>query len=197
MSITILKMGRESIDRAAEAIDRGGVIVFPTDTLYGLGCNPFIQEAVERVFTIKKRRDKPLPVLASTMERLEEICIFDERSISLAERFWPGGLTLVLPARVGVPASLDSETIAVRIPGHREALELIDTCHGLLVGTSANITDGEPPRRVEEAVAQLGGTVDLYLDGGPVLGLPSTVIDLSGGEAVILRRGATSLDGVL
>ncbi len=190
MGSSMLKVSGESIKRASEIVRGGGVIVYPTDTVYGLGCDPFDVEAVARVFRLKKRSDKPLPVLGSNIEILEEICTFNDRSHKLAKRFWPGALTMVLPAKARFPAALEGDTIAVRTPGNGDTLELIEAVGGLIVGTSANISYRKPARTVFEAHSQMGDSVDLFLDGGVLLGVPSTVVDLSGDKVMILRRGA-------
>ncbi len=194
MGSSIMKIGEEGIRVAARIVLSGGVVVYPTDTVYGLGCDPFNMKAVSRVFRLKERSNKPLPVLGSNIEKLREICVFNERSLELAERFWPGMLTIVLPARVAVPAALKGDTIAVRVPGRKDTLELIETVGGLIVGTSANISNRPSAKTVFEAHSQLGKSVDLFLDGGDLSGVPSTVVNLVGGEAMILRRGALDLE---
>ncbi|NIM44459.1 MAG: threonylcarbamoyl-AMP synthase [Nitrososphaeria archaeon] len=194
MRINIPILFREDIEKASKIVSQGGLIVYPTDTVYGLGCDPFNIEAVERVFRVKRRGKKPLPVLATSRRRLEEICCFNEKAVKLGDRFWPGKLTLVLEAKVEIPCALKGVTVAVRVPGNHDTLKLIEACGGFLVGTSANLSGGHLPRSVSEARIQLGDSIDLYLDGGPTVGMPSTVVDLSSGRVEVLRVGA--LDAV-
>lgn len=191
--IRVLELSFESIREAAEVVSRGGLIIYPTDTVYGLGCDPMNESSVKRVYEVKRRRDKPLPILGSSIEALSKICSFNDLSIKLAKRFWPGALTIVLPSRVKILANLYMDSIAVRIPNHREVLELIRLCGGLLVGTSANISGMPSPKSVSEAVKQIGGGVDLAIDGGILPGKPSTIIDLTKPKPMVLREGPLSV----
>jgi len=187
---------RRLLRRAAEAAAGGGLVVYPTDTLYGLGTNPFLDEALERLFRAKERPpERPVPVLGSSVEALERLVVFTEEARLLAERFWPGPLTLVLPLRPGAraPRLLHAGTgrLGVRVPGHRVALALIEEAGGVLTGTSANIHRRPPARTAEEALEQLDGRVDYVVDAGPApLGKPSTVLDLSVEPPRLVREGA-------
>ena len=192
--VEVLDCSLESLAKAAEAVARGGLIVYPTDTVYGLGCNPYHGEAVKRVFEVKGRMGKPLPLLVSSPHEAFRIAEFNPNALKAAGLFWPGALTLVLKAKPQAPRGLGGGSlIGVRWPRHREACRLIMLCGGLLVGTSANPT-GEPPAlTAEEAEDKLGGSVDLILDGGRApLGKPSTVLDLSNSKPKLLRVGAIS-----
>ena len=190
--------GWDLIPRVAEVVKRGGLVVYPTDTLYGLGADPFNREAVLRVYRAKGRPlDRPLPVLVSSLEAAERLVVFTPEARRLAERFWPGALTLVLPLRgdAGVPRELHAGTgrLAVRMPGHPVALRLIEEAGGALTGTSANRHREPPPRTALEALQQLGQAVDIVIDSGPApRGEPSTIVDLSGGEPLLIRRGAVA-----
>ncbi len=187
---------RKLLRRAAEAAAAGGLVVYPTDTLYGLGTNPFLEEALERLFRVKERPpDRPVPVLGSSAEALERLVAFTPEARRLAERFWPGPLTLILPVRPGtrVPRLLHAGTgrIGVRVPGHRVALVLIEEAGGVLTGTSANIHRRPPARTAGEALEQLDGRVDYVVDAGPApLGRPSTVVDLTAEPPRLVREGA-------
>lgn len=188
--------GIEGFAEAVQALDRGDVIVMPTDTVYGLAARPDIAGAVEAIFAIKRRADdQPLPVLGADLTALGGVVRFDERARALGRRFWPGPLTLVLPRADSFPFDLGddcSDTVAVRIPALEPALELL-TATGPLAVTSANRSGAPPATTAEEARAALGDEVDVFIDAGRVGGAPSTVLDLVGGER-ILRQGALSED---
>jgi len=196
----ILKATVENILAASKIVRRGGLVVYPTDTVYGLGCDPLNVEAVKRLFKAKGERKKPLPILASDIEHVEKIAYLSERARKIAARFWPGPLTLVVPKKPALPdvvtCSLDS--VGVRIPKHDIALHLIHLSKGLLVGTSANKTGEKPPQTAYEAAEQLGKEVNVILDGGPTaLGTPSTVVDLTSEKSKILREGPIRLEDIL
>jgi L-threonylcarbamoyladenylate synthase len=196
----IMKATKATIQRAAQTVEKGGVIIYPTDTVYGLGCNLFNEDSVKRVFKIKGERTKPLPILASNVKEIEKIAQVTEKTIKLAEKFWPGPLTMVLPKKPLlsniVTCNLDS--VAVRVPNHEVALELIRLSGGLLVGTSANKSGKKPPQTASEAAKQIGEEVDVILDGGPTpIGASSTIIDLTGEKPRILRRGPIRMDDII
>ncbi|MFQ5950674.1 MAG: L-threonylcarbamoyladenylate synthase [Candidatus Geothermarchaeales archaeon] len=192
-----MRIGHETIRLASRIIAGGGLVVFPTDTVYGLGCDPSDDQAVGRVFLAKRKARTPLPVLGSGMKSLRSLCHFNERSLRVAKAFWPGRVTIVLPARKYIPAAAGRDTLGVRVPRDSVALDLIERCGGLLAGTSANVTGRKAPAEVDGAFRQLGEAVDLYLDGGETLGTPSTVVDLAGDEPHLLRRGAIPFDEIL
>jgi len=196
----VLTANEKTIRIAAQTVRKGGVIVYPTDTVYGLGCDPFNQEAVKRIFTIKGERTKPLPILASNIKEAEKIAHITEKAQKLAEKFWPGPLTMVLLKKPSlldvVTCGLDS--VGVRVPNHPVALELIREAGGLLVGTSANKSGEKPPQTAEEVARQIGEEVDLVLDGGfAPLGESSTIVDLIMGTPRILRHGPVKVDDIL
>ncbi len=193
----ILTAKEDNILRASRIIARGGLVVYPTDTVYGLGCDPLNIEAVTRVLNVKGEREKPLPILASDINSVKKIGFVSERAGRIAARFWPGPLTIVVPKKPVLPnlVTCTLNSVGVRIPQHEVALRLISLSNGLLVGTSANKTGEKPPRTAQEAAEQLGKEVDLILDGGPApLGVPSTVVDLSQEKLKILREGSISLE---
>lgn len=193
MAPLVVGASEESILEAARIVKRGGIVVYPTDTVYGLGCDPFNEEAVRRLFKVKRRPDKPLPVLALNLKNAERIAHFSEEARKVAQRFWPGGLTLVLPKKEALPSIVTAglKSVAVRVPNHPVALKLIELCGGLLIGTSANVSGGEPSTTAQEAQKQLGRAVDAILNGGAAtLTKPSTILDLTSGTPSILREGA-------
>jgi len=196
----ILKATADNLATASQILIDGGLVAYPTDTVYGLGCNPFIIKALKRVFKVKGERDKPLPILASDVESIERIAFLLGRARKIAARFWPGPLTLVVPKKTVLPevATCNLNSVGVRIPKHDVALRLIRLSNGLLVGTSANKTGAKPPCTAQETAEQLGEEVDLILDGGPVpLGTPSTVVDLTQEKTKILREGPIRLEEIL
>jgi len=180
---------------ASRRVKEGGLVVYPTDTVYGLGCDPFNIEAVKRVFRLKGERRKPLPILASSIDYVEKIAFLSREAEKIAKRFWPGPLTLVVLKKPVLPevVTCNLNSVGVRVPNHNVALQLISLSNGLLVGTSANKTGEKSPRTAQEAAEQLGKEVDIILDGGPAtLGLPSIVVDLTSKKPRILRKGPIS-----
>jgi len=196
----VLKPTEKNIQLAANIIKRGGLVVYPTDTVYGLGCNPLDEKALEKAFKAKQRRDKPFPILAYSITDAQKIAHLTKEAKKLAKKYWPGPLTMVLLKKETLPnlATCNQKTVGVRIPNHEIALKLIHLSNGLLVGTSANKTGEPPPRNVQEAINQLGEKIDVYLDAGPVKhGIPSTVIDLTAQPPRLLRKGPISLEEIL
>jgi len=194
--LRIFETTKDNILFASEAVKNGGLVVYPTDTVYGLGCNPFNIEAVERVFRVKGERRKPLPILASSIDSVEKIAFLSQEAKKIAKRFWPGPLTLVLPKKPPLPdlVTCKLNSVGVRVPKHDIALQLISLSNGLLVGTSANRTGEKPPLTAHEAAQQLGEGVDVILNGGPAtFGVSSTVVDLTSKKLRILREGPISL----
>jgi len=190
---------RENIRVAAEIVRQGGLVVYPTDTVYGLGCDPFNINAVEKLILVKGTRAKPLPILSNSLSEIERIVELSGKARRIGEKFCPGPLTLVLTKKLLPSITISSlMTVGVRIPDHAVALELIKLSGGLLVGTSANKTGAKPPSTAFEASEQLKDEVDAYLDGGVAeLGISSTVVDLIGEKPRLLRRGSVSLEEVL
>jgi len=195
----ILKATLENVRAAAEIVKKGGLIVYPTDTVYGLGCDPFNISAVEKLIRVKGTRDKPLPILAYSLNDIERVAELSEKARRIGEKFWPGPLTLILPRkRPSDIITFSLTTIGVRIPNHKVALKLIGLSGGLLIGTSANKTGVQPPSNAAEAYEQLNGKVDVILDGGMVkLGVSSTILDLTCERLKILRNGPVNLEDIM
>lgn len=191
MTAATLAFDRGSIPKAAAAVRGGGLVVYPTDTVYGLGCDPLNGNAVDRLFRAKGRGSKAVPVLCSSAARAAELVSLNEKALGLASMHWPGPLTIVAALRRELPAALTQGTgnLGVRVPGSALCLELIDACGGWLAGTSANISGEPSSRTAAEAQRQLGSAVDLILDGGPLEGKESTVVQVSGDTVTILRTG--------
>lgn len=179
---------------AAEILRSGGLVVFPTDTVYGLGADPSNAEAIRRIYEAKGRPDeKAIVWLVDSLDRVQTICRVDSAAVRLAQEFWPGPLTLILP-RLTHPRD-NLPTLGVRVPAHPAALSLIRAFGGAIATTSAN-KSGEPSARTaDEALVHIGPWVDLIIDGGPApVGVESTVLDLSSGQPRILRVGALAPD---
>lgn len=198
----IVKINPRDIDyglikHAARILQTGGLVIFPTDTLYGLGANIYDDVATKRVFEIKKRPlNKSLPVLIADSKELASLAQeIPPLAKALIDSFWPGQLTLIFKktGKVSTILTGGKDTVAVRIPDHPISLALIREAGFPLTGPSANITGVEPPTTAEEAAKTLGDMVDLIIDTGPCpVGAPSTVLDLTGSKPRILREGAIS-----
>jgi len=181
------------VKEAVQILKKGGVIVLPTDTVYGLGADAFNSKAVDRIYEIKNRpRHLPLPLLLSDVSQITMIAeSVPEVGWFLASRFWPGGLTLVLPKIASLPSYLTrGPTIAVRIPNHPICLALIEGLGRPIIGTSANISGRPSCLTTDEVKQQLGDKVDLIIDGGKCPGGgESTIVDVTGEVPVVLRQG--------
>lgn len=184
----------EAIREAVEILQRGGLVAFPTDTVYGVAAHGFQAQAIERLYEAKIRpRDKAIPLLLAGAEDLPRVARrVPEPARRLAVRFWPGGLTLVLPRAEDLPPVLTAggDSVAVRVPDHPVALRLIRTVGAPLATTSANLSGGPNPVTAADVLRQLGGRIELILDGGTCPGgIPSTVLDLTVDPPRILREG--------
>ena len=182
---------------AGSLLSGGGVVAYPTDTLYGLGAVVTNLPAVERVLVIKGRSAAlGLPVLVGSAGQLSRLAVeVPDLAMELAERFWPGGLTLVLRKHPSISDLVTGgATIAVRQPDHPAPLALIRQCGSPITGTSANRSGGAQPVDAQEVLSQLEGEVDMLLDGGRCLGgVPSTILDVSTDPPRVLRAGVIPL----
>lgn len=197
----VLPASEEAIATAARILAEGGLVAFPTDTVYGVGAHVFQPDAVERIYVAKIRpRDKAIPILLARADDLPLVAEgITETAWLLAERFWPGGLTLVLPRKDNVPdiVSAGGPTVAVRVPDHPVFLALIAALGAPLAGTSANLSGRPSPVTAQEVEAELGGRIELILDGGRCPGgTPSTVLDLTADPPTILRAGAIGVEEI-
>lgn len=189
------------VDRAIKILRAGGIVVYPTDTVYGLGCNALNSEAVERIYRVKQRpSNQPLPVLLADVTELDVVVqSVPEIARFLISRFWPGGLTVVLPKTASVPSivTAGSDKVAVRIPNHVAPITIIRGLDAPIIGTSANISDKPSPVTPEEVKQQLGDAVDLIIDAGRCPGgIESTVVDFMEDKPIILRQGIISEDEI-
>jgi L-threonylcarbamoyladenylate synthase len=185
----------EHIQEASQVLARGGLVAFPTDTLYALGASALDPRAIERVLTVKGRHHgKPLSVLLPSAALASELAAeLPEAVRGLMQAFWPGPLTVVVRASSAVPALLTAATgtVGLRVPAGRVAQQLLAAFGGPVIGTSANKAGGADPADARAVQKAIGGQIDLILDGGRVaLGIPSTVIDCTHEPARILREGS-------
>jgi L-threonylcarbamoyladenylate synthase len=193
---TVNASSPDAIPRALEVLASGGLVAFPTDTVYGVGSLVFDGKAVEAIYLAKDRPvEKAIPVLLGDAEDLDKIASeVPAMARRLALRFWPGPLTLVVPKKLTLPESVSAtDTVGVRVPDHPVARALLRAA-GPMAVTSANISGQASPSTAEEVLAQLGGRIELILDGGKTPGgVPSTVVDCTASEPVILRVGPVTL----
>jgi L-threonylcarbamoyladenylate synthase len=191
-----------ALARAAETIAAGGVVAFPTDTLYGLAVDPRQPAAVDVLYRIKGRdASQPIPLIAASEAQVEE-CVgrLSDLARRLSGRCWPGPLTLVVEAAPGLAAALHSASgrVAVRVPAHAVARALPKLVGYVVTSTSANPSGLAAPATPDEVTEMVGRSVDLLLDGGPAPGgPPSTVVDVTGPNPVLLRAGAVAWERVL
>ena len=196
----LIAINSENIEDAAELVLAGQLIAYPTDTVYGLGCNPFDADAVYRLVRAKERVKGSLPILVSSLNDAEHLAELNQIARALASKFWPGTLTLVVMSKSDFPRIVTSHSslVGLRIPNHEMARRLIHECGGALIGTSANISGHPSLRTAEEVFGELQGRVELVLDGGPSpLGKESTVVRVLGDEVTVLREAAISQDDIL
>jgi L-threonylcarbamoyladenylate synthase len=192
-----------SIRAAVETARAGGIIAFPTDTLFGVAVDGRNTEAVQRVFQVKRRPlDKPLPLLLGDAAAVGEVIQEDYLAAGarkLMHRYWPGALTIVLPARPGlVEGTHQSGKVAVRVPNHPVALTVLRSFGGPLATTSANISGMEGARNPEEVAESIGEGIDVLLVGGPSLReVASTIIDMTVDPPELIRAGAIPWDELI
>jgi L-threonylcarbamoyladenylate synthase len=179
----------EKIETAAAVLRQGGLVAFPTETVYGIGADYRNERAKERLYRIKNRpKDKPFTLLIAKLDQVKNVLgIMPEAAVKISETFWPGPLTVVLESIEGLKCGF-------RMPDHRVALDLINACGAPLFAPSANLTGQPPALNAEEVLKTFNGKVEMILDGGKVLlGKESTVLDLTTAPYKILREGAVSL----
>ena len=186
-----------AVHQALQVLRSGGLVAFPTDTVYGVGAHAFSPWAVERIYHVKGRSlSKPIPLLLDSVDRLGQVAEdIPREAVLLAKRFWPGPLTIVLTRSPNVPdvVTAGGPSVAVRVPDHEFALRLISAAGGALAATSANLSGHPDPVTAPEVLEYLQGRIDLVVDGGPCPGgVPSTVVDVTGKSPRIVRKGAIS-----
>ena len=184
----------EELEEACRILQKGGLVAFPTETVYGLGGDAMHPEASAKIYAAKGRpSDNPLIVHIADMDALEDIAqSVPEAAVKLADHFWPGPLTMIFPKKEAVPKSTTGglETVAVRMPSHPVARALIRESGVYIAAPSANTSGRPSPTKAEHVKEDLDGRIDMILDGGAVgIGLESTIVDLSTGVPTILRPG--------
>ena len=188
------------IQTALQVLHSGGIVAFPTDTVYGLGSLAFDNAAIESIYTAKDRPiEKAIPILIGDLSDLDQVADdIPNMALRLASRFWPGPLTCIVPKKLTLPLAVSTtHTVAVRIPDHSDARALLRAA-GPMAVTSANISGQPSPSTAQEAYEQLNGRIPLILDGGKTQGgIPSTLVDCTGEKPAILREGPISLAELL
>ena len=189
----------EGIRKSVEIIENGGVIIFPTDTVYGIGCNPYDANAVKKIYEIKSREKiKSLPVLVSSIEIVKQISIIDEFTEKIIKKYWPGPLTLILKLKdKNLKKSLNLEDkIAVRIPNSVCTLKLLNKCN-LLVGTSANVSGDSSFTDPQECMKNVKN-YDIFVDGGTITSKgESTIIEIENEKIHVIREGALKKEDIV
>lgn len=186
-----------SIDRAVAALEAGGVVVVPTDTVYGLVAKADLSDAVDRIFEIKGRpQAKTLQLLVADAGSLDRFGRPGDEARRLADRYWPGPLTIIVVASDRAPASVTSEgTVGIRMPDHDTALEVVRRV-GPLAATSANRSNEPTPAELAAIRSIFAAGVDVYLDGGRIEGRASTIVDVTQERPILVREGAISADEI-
>lgn len=197
LKINSKKPEKEKIKLAARILKEGGLVAFPTDTVYGLAADAKSTQAVKKIFKVKKRpRANPLPILIAKKSDLKKYALHvPAETKKLMNKFWPGPLTLVLKKKkiISDAVTAGKNSVGVRIPDNKVALALIQTLGRPLAATSANISDKKSPTAAREVEKYLNNKIDLILDGGKTkLGAESTVLDCTTSPPIILRSGAIS-----
>jgi L-threonylcarbamoyladenylate synthase len=190
---------KEGIEKASQIINEGGIAVYPTDTVYGIGCTPYNKTAVEKIYEIKSRNIiKSLPVLTYSKETAEKIVHFDNITEKIVEKFWPGPLTVILEVideKIKESLRLDNK-IAIRVPNHQCTLDLLQKCN-YLVGTSANISGNSSYKDQKDCLRDLKG-YDVFVDGGIISSEgESTIIEIENEDIKIIREGSLTKEEIL
>ena len=192
-----------SLEKIGIRLKKGELIIYPTDTVYGVG-GVLKEDTLKKIYEAKTRSfSSPLIALVNSLDKVDEIAIISdehrEKINKLIERFWPGGLTIILKKRENVPAIMVSngETVGVRMPNHKLALDIIESAGGILATTSANISGEATPSSFVEISPIFKKRVDIVIDGGKCpIGTASTIIDMSKSKISILREGSISKEEI-
>jgi len=194
-----LDCNEESIEKTSQIIEKGGIVVFPTDTVYGIGCNPYNLNSVKKIYEIKSRTEiKSLPILAYSLEIVKEITLIDKFTEKIIKKYWPGPLTLILTLtdqKLKKSLKLQNK-IAVRIPDSKCTLKLLKKCK-LLVGTSANISGNSSHTNPDECIKNIKN-YDVFLNGGTITSKgESTIIEIENEEIKIIREGVLKIEDIM
>ena len=187
-----------ALEEAARVLRSGGIVAFPTDTVYGLAAVATDAAACAKLWLAKGRPpERAIPLFLPSLDALPAVAVVNAAGLALARRYWPGPLTIVFAKAPGFDSAAlaGSQTVAVRVPDHPAVLALVRLVDAPLAVTSANKSGGSNPRTAAEVEAQLGDALDLLLDGGPCADdLPSTIVDVTVDPPVVLRQGALRLE---
>ncbi|MEM5797346.1 MAG: L-threonylcarbamoyladenylate synthase [Candidatus Aenigmatarchaeota archaeon] len=193
LKINPKKPEKEVIAQAFDILKKNGIVVYPTDTLYGLGANALSKQAIIKVYKVKGRDfKKPLSVAFYSLSQAKKYVKFSRLALKLAKKFLPGPLTIILPMKYKFPKELTSgsRNLGIRIPDNKIALELVKKCRFPITATSANISGYKDPVSVEDVIKQIGDKVELILDGGKCkYSQPSTVVEVNSDEIKFVREG--------
>jgi L-threonylcarbamoyladenylate synthase len=194
-----VKCDQDGIGKALEIINGGGIVVYPTDTVYGIGCDPYNDKAVKKIYDIKSRDiSKSLPVLTYSIKTAKKIVLLDEFTEKIAEKFWPGPLTIVsklIDEDLKKTLSLNDK-IAIRVPKHDCTLKILKECK-FLVGTSANISGQSSFTNPDECFRSIEN-YDIFVDGGTITSkAESTIIEIENEKIKIIREGSLSKEDIL
>jgi len=189
----------KGIETAQQIVKKGGIVIFPTDTVYGIGCDPYNKKSVKKIYDLKSRDfSKPFPILVDSKETAKKIAIFDETSDKISEKFWPGPLTVILKLTDDkLKESLNlEEKIALRVPDNKCILKLLEKCN-FLVGTSANISNQDSSSDPDECLKNMQN-FDIFVDGGVIDSKgESTIIEIENGKVKIIREGSLNKNEIL
>jgi len=199
MSVKLPPDIQQQVERGVSILKQGGIVAYPTDTVYGLGASPNIRQAVEQVYRVKKRpRNMAFPLLLANISQIGEVAYpVPDVAWLLASEFLPGALTIVLYKSnlVSDIVAAGGKTVAVRVPSHPIPVALVEGLGAPIVGTSANLSGKPSALTADEVYAQFGDKIDLVVDGGRCSGgKESTVVDVTKGTPVILREGTISIE---
>ncbi|MEK6590980.1 MAG: L-threonylcarbamoyladenylate synthase [Nitrospinota bacterium] len=187
------------IKKVAEVLRDGGVIAYPTDTVYGIGCNIFNRQGIERIYQIKKRKkNKPLSFICADLSDISQYAIVSNYAYRIMKRCLPGPYTFILEASSITPKKILSKrkTVGIRIPDHKACLAIVKELGHPIISTSANISEEEDLNSPDDIEDKLGHLLDLIVDGGVLISEPSTIIDLTGDSPEILREGKGGINKI-
>jgi len=190
---------QDGIEKTSQIIEKGGIAIFPTDTVYGIGCNPYNLNSVKKIYEIKSRAEiKSLPVLAYSLDIVKEITLIDKFTEKIIKKYWPGPLTLILTLtdqKLKKSLKLQNK-IAVRIPNSKCTLKLLEKCK-LLVGTSANVSGNSSYTNPDECIKNIKN-YDVFLNGGTITSKgESTIIEIENEEIKIIREGVLKIEEIM
>ncbi|MDP6898284.1 MAG: L-threonylcarbamoyladenylate synthase [Candidatus Nitrosopelagicus sp.] len=195
--MNVVSCDENGIKEIIRSYENGEIIAFPTDTVYGIGCDPFKKNSIERIYELKRRDgEKRFPILGASKEELEVIVEFNSDAEKISQKFWPGQVTLLLPVRKEISEKIENNgKLAVRVPGEKCILSILKQCK-LIIGTSANISGEKSILDSNEFKDKLP-EVDMLIDGGKIVSLgESTIIDFIEGKLKIIREGSVSKEEI-